>query len=172
VLDQVCQGPQLIIGSSMGVWITLLAALARTDRVKAIMGIAGAPDFTEDLMYNKATPEVLAHMQEHGVYHHQTRYEDEEPFPITMQLIEDGRKNLLLRDSIRLNMPMHLVHGFEDLDVPWETSLAIMEQVTSHDVTLQLIKEGDHRLASDKHMQMLIQELELFIARITNNHYA
>ncbi len=145
-LDALTEGPQILIGSSMGGWIMLLAALARPERVAGLVGIAAAPDFTEDLIWASAGPEVRATLEREGVYHDPSDYGDE-PYPITLRLIEEGRQHLLLRDRIALACPVRLIHGMRDADVPWETSLRLAEALESRDVEVTLVKDGDHRLS-------------------------
>lgn len=158
ILDQVTTGPQILIGSSMGGWIGLLAALARSERVKALIGIAAAPDFTEDLIWDKSSDAQKQELIDKGVVYEASDYGDE-PYIITKQLIEEGRQHLLLRDTIALQMPVRLLHGMQDNDVPWQRSVLLAEQLSSNDVQLTLIKDGDHRLARDQDLAMLRKTL-------------
>ena len=148
VMDGVMQGPLVLVGSSMGGWIMLLAALARPERVRGLVGIAAAPDFTEDLIWNAATPAQQAELADHGVHYEPSDYADE-PTPITLRLIEEGRAHLVLRAPLPISCPVHLIHGQKDPDVPWETSLRLAAHVASEDVTVELIKDGEHRLSRD-----------------------
>lgn len=154
VLDAI-QGPQILVGSSMGGWIMLLMALARPDRVAGLVGIAPAPDFTEDLMWPKFSEEVRTQIMETGRWDLPSPY-DEEPTPITKKLIEDGRHCLVLRQEIPLTCPVRLIHGLADPDVPWEVSLTIQQQIASSDVLLTFIKNGDHRLSDPVNLQRIV----------------
>ncbi len=154
VLDALTDGPQVLIGSSMGGWIMLLAALARRERVAALVGIAAAPDFTEDLMWHGLSPALRDQLARDGLYRQPSEYSDE-PYCITMKLIEDGRDHLLLRDGIALACPVRLIHGTADGDVPWETSLELMTALESGDVELLLVKGGDHRLSEPQDLARL-----------------
>ncbi len=145
-LDALTEGPQILVGSSMGGWIMLLAALARPERVCGLMGIAAAPDFTEDLMWARYPESVRETLTRDGVYREPSDYGDE-PYTITMKLIEEGRRNLLLRDSIAIHCPVRLVHGLADPDVPWQVSLTLAERLQATDVEVTLIKGGGHRLS-------------------------
>lgn len=151
VIDQITEGPQVLVGSSMGGWIMLLAALARPDRVAGLVGIASAPDFTEDLMWGRASEEVKDALRGAGVYYEPSQYENG-PVPITMNLIEEGRKHLLLGGPIALECPVVLLHGMMDEDVPWQTSLKIAECLVADDVVVTLIKDGGHRLSSERNL--------------------
>ena len=157
VIDRLTEGPLVLVGSSMGGWIALLAALARPDRVAALIGIAAAPDFTETLMWQAMSFEQRATLMRDGVLPRPSEYG--EPYPITRALIEDGRNRLLLHASIALDCPVRLLHGQDDPDVPWEMALRIAEQLTSQDVQVILVKDGDHRLSRPQDLALLRRTL-------------
>lgn len=159
VLDELTEGPQVLVGSSMGGWIMLLAALARPGRVHALVGIAAAPDFTEDLMWEVLDESMKESLARDGVYHEPNAY-GEEPYPITMRLIEEGRDHLLLRAPIPLHCPVRLIHGLEDPDVPWDQSLRLARALESPDVTLTLVKDAVHRLSEPRDIAWLIATVE------------
>lgn len=147
VLDRSVKGPALLVGSSLGGWLMLLATLARPEQVVGLVGIAAAPDFTEELMWAKATPEQRELLMKKGVLLVPSLYG--EPLPVTRRLIEDGRKHLLLHAPIPIRCPVHLLHGQEDPDVPWETALRLAARLESDAVTVELVKDGDHRLSCE-----------------------
>ncbi|SCA58234.1 2-hydroxymuconic semialdehyde hydrolase [Candidatus Terasakiella magnetica] len=165
VLDQLTQGPQILIGSSMGGWNMLLSALKRPDRIAGLLGIAAAPDFTEDLMMNDLSPEQHAIINEQGYVEIPSDYGDE-PYVISKAMLDDGRENLLLRRTIELDMPVRLIHGMEDPDVPWKTALRIQEMITSNDVEIQFVKKGDHRLSEDHDLDRLTRTLEALLQQV------
>ncbi|HEY0833668.1 MAG TPA: alpha/beta hydrolase [Azospirillum sp.] len=159
VLDDVTQGPQVLIGSSMGGWIMTLAALRRPERVAGLVGIASAPDFTEDLIWDALDPATRALMEREGEWRRPSAYFPE-PKPVTMTLVEEARAHLLLRgdpvrDPVRFGGPVRLLHGMADPDVPWQTSLRLAEALASHDVRVTLVKDGDHRLSRDQDIDLL-----------------
>ncbi len=153
-IAQLTDGPLVLVGSSMGGWIMLLTALAHKDRLAGMVGIAPAPDFTEELIWKTATPEQKRAIEEDGVWYQPSEY-SEEPTPFTRKLVEDGRRHLLLGGAIALDCPTRLIHGMRDPDVPWEHSLRIAENLTSPDVELLFIKDGDHRLSEPHDLDRL-----------------
>jgi pimeloyl-ACP methyl ester carboxylesterase len=149
ILDRVTEGPVLVIGSSMGGWIMLLVALARPERVAGLIGIAAAPDFTEDLLLAQATLEQRRELSERGHWLQPSAYGGD-PYPVTGRLLEEARAHLVLRGPIPIRCPVHLLHGQRDPDVPWQTALRLAERLESEDVTVELIKAGDHRLSAGR----------------------
>ncbi len=145
ILDRVTAGPQILVGSSMGGWMALLAARARPERVAALVGIAAAPDFTEDLMWASYPEAAREALRRDGVYYEPSQYG--EPYAITMRLIEEGRDHLVLRAPLVLPFPVRLIQGMKDPDVPWRTALRLAERIEGDDVEVTLVKSGDHRLS-------------------------
>lgn len=153
VIDRQSEGELLLVGSSMGGWLALLVALARPRRVIGLVGVAAAPDFTEDLMWAAATPPEQQALLSAGHVEVPSAYGP--PLRITRLLIEDGRRHLMLRDAIDLAVPVRLLHGQRDPDVPWETALRIAERLRGEDVRVMLIKDGDHRLSRPADLDLL-----------------
>jgi pimeloyl-ACP methyl ester carboxylesterase len=158
VLDHLSSGPQILVGSSMGGWIMLLAALARPARIAGLLGIAAAPDFTEDLMWAKFPPDVQEALARDGFYREPSDY-GEEPYSITKELIDEGRRHLLLRGPIAIGCPVRLLQGMADPDVPWQTALKLAERLDSGDVEVTLVKNGDHRLSEPQDLARLTRHL-------------
>jgi pimeloyl-ACP methyl ester carboxylesterase len=151
VLDALTEGPQIIIGSSMGGWIALLLAreLGKRGRSPASLSrlvlIAPAPDFTEVLMWNGFSPEVRKEIQTRGVWQRPSQYGA--PYPITRALIEEGRNHLLLGGAIDVGCPVRILQGAQDPDVPWRHAFALTHRLPADDVVLTMIQDGDHRLS-------------------------
>jgi pimeloyl-ACP methyl ester carboxylesterase len=162
VIDSLTTGPQILVGSSMGGWIMLLAALARPERTAALVGIAGAPDFTEELLWPRLTPAQREDITERGAVVLPSEH-DPAGYLYTSALIEDGRRHLLLRAPIALDMPVRLVHGMRDESVPWRLSLHVAERLAGRDVVVSLIKDGDHRLSRPADLARLAQTLDALI---------
>ena len=154
MLDTIAPGKNILVGSSMGGWIMLLAALARPDNVAGLVGIASAPDFTETLIWETSSEVQKKQLREEGVMHIPDCY-GQEPYPITMRLIEEGRKHLLLGDKIKLNMPVRLIHGMQDEDVPFQTSVKLAECLASSDVIVTLVKAGKHRMSEQQELEII-----------------
>ena len=162
-IDALTEGPLVLVGSSMGGWIALLTARARPDRVAGLVGIAAAPDFTEALMWQAMAPAERATLLHEGVLRVPSQYG--EPYAITRALIEDGRDHLLLGAPIAVTCPVRLLHGQRDPDVPWETALRITERVTSEDVRVTLVKDGDHRLSRPQDLTLLRETLSALLGQ-------
>ena len=153
LIDRLTDGPVLLVGSSMGGWIALLAALARPGRVMGLIGIAAAPDFTESLMWEAMMPPERETLQREGLLLAPSQYG--EPTPVTLKLIEEGRRHLLMQRPIPLRCPVRLLQGQRDPDVPWETALRLAERLEGQDVQVTLVKDGDHRLSRDQDLLLL-----------------
>lgn len=163
MIDRQTDGPLILVGSSMGGWIALLAALVCPGRVAALVGIAAAPDFTEALMWPAMTLEQRHALERDGVVHRPSQYG--EPTPITRALIEDGRARLVLTGRIQLDCPVRLLHGQNDPDVPWRMALRIAERVSSNDVQVILVKDGDHRLSRPQDLSLLCRTLAALLSQ-------
>jgi pimeloyl-ACP methyl ester carboxylesterase len=160
VLDELTEGPQVLIGSSMGGWMATLAAKARPERIAGLVLLAPAPDFTEELMWKNAPPEIKAAIQGQGVWQHEP--EDGDSYPITRALIEDGRANRVLGEALNLSVPVRILHGTADTSVPWQHGLRLLE-VYSGDVTFTLVQGADHRLSSDANLHLIERTVETLL---------
>ena len=156
VIDQLSQGPQLLVGSSMGGWIMLLAALLRPERIAGLIGIASAPDFTEDLIWGRLDDQTRVRFKRDGVWRRPSQY-SADPYPISYRLIEEARQHRLLHDTIALRCPLRLMHGLRDADVPWQTSQRLLERYVGEDARLTLFKDGEHRLSRTQDLALLDQ---------------
>ncbi len=165
VLEKLTEGPQILIGSSMGGWNMILSAMKRPERIGGLLGIAAAPDFTEDLMMEDLTHEQLHEIHDKGFIELPSDYGDD-PYVISKKLLDNGRENLVLRRRIPLDVPVRLIHGMEDTDVPWQTALRIQQMIDSKDVEIQFVKNGDHRLSEDHDLDRLCRTLEELLQKI------
>jgi len=162
VINNCTKAPVIIVGSSMGGWISLLVAL-RNNRVKGLISIANAADFTENLMWKKMTKKQQQKLMENGsikyrrwsLMHH-----------IGKKLIEDGRKNLLLKKKIPLSIPVFLLHGFLDDVVPIGNSIQLSKKLSTKNVTLILSKNSNHRMSSESDLSLLESSIERLLQQI------
>ena len=159
VLDELTTGPQVVVGSSMGGWISLLLALARAQRVHALALLAPAPDFTRAIWDDELSPAEREHLQQNGHIERPSEY-SEQPYLITRRLIEDGRRHLLLGAPIGIACPVRILHGMQDSDVPWQRSITLVERLQGDDVMLTLLKHGDHRLSNPDDLLRLTDALD------------
>jgi len=158
VFDALTDGQQVLVGSSLGGWIMLLLAAARPQRIKALIGVAAAPDATEDLMWAQFPPAVRQAIESDGAARIPSAY-SEQGYLITRKLIDDGRQHLIMRSAIPFDGPVRLLHGMRDDDVPWQRSLALADRLAATDVRITLIKDGDHRLSRDADLAVLMRTL-------------
>jgi len=162
VIDTLGNKPPVIVGSSMGGWITLLAMRERHRSgkapPKALVLIAPAVDFTEELMWN-AFPDSLKHkILEEGVYHQPSAYGD--PYPITKKFIEDGRNHLMFGAPIHPHAPVHILQGMKDPDVPVAHMQRLLDHMPEADVSVTYVKDGDHRLSRPEDLALLERVVE------------
>ena len=158
VLDELTTGPLVLVGSSMGGWIACLAAAVRAERIRALVLIAPAPDFTEKLMapgIDAAGREALAR---DGVWMRPSEYGD--PYPITAALLEDGARWSILPGPVPITAPVRILQGGADPDVPWRHALELAQALNGDDVVFTLIKDGDHRLSRPQDIARLLAALD------------
>ncbi|HET6970460.1 MAG TPA: alpha/beta hydrolase [Phenylobacterium sp.] len=159
VLDELTAGALVLVGSSMGGWIACLAALARPERIQAMVLVAPAPDFTEKLMAPEIPPDGRAALAADGVWLRPSEYS--EPYPITRELLEDGaRWSILGEAAIPIQVPVRVLQGADDPDVPWRHALELAQTLSSADVVFSLVKDGDHRLSRPQDLARLIAAVE------------
>ncbi len=162
-IDALTEGPQVLVGSSMGGWIALLVALTRPERVAGLVGIAAAPDFTEDLMWAEFDEAQRATLSAERILRLPSAYSDQ-PTVVTMDLIEDGRTHLLLRAPIPIPRPVRLLQGMRDPDVPYRHALTLADRLESDDVQIRLIKDGDHRLSTARDLAILAETVDALLS--------
>lgn len=156
VFERFCAGPQILIGSSMGGWMALLLAREikkRQETQQAVASLSGlvliapAPDFTEELMWKNFSPAVKKEIETKGLWLRPSDYGDGSPYPITRNLIEEGRNHLVLGSAIDLGCSIRILQGAKDPDVPWQHAFALTHRLPADDVVLTMIQDGDHRLS-------------------------
>lgn len=158
------KGPQILVGSSMGGWIALrmvqeLTKSDELDRVKALLLLAPAPDFTKELYQPKLTKEQKSDLQAQGYFEVPTPY-GPDPNIFTKNLFDDGEQNLVLSSKLELGVPVHIIQGMDDPDVPWQHAMRLVENLPSEDVVITLVKDGDHRLSRDQDIEKILTSVD------------
>lgn len=166
IINKVQNEKIILVGSSMGAWIAMLAAMKRD--IKAIVCISSAPDFTEELMWNKLTQQQKQLMEENNSYDFgDPDAECGHIYPININLIKDGRKHLLLGgEEIDIKCPVHLIHGSCDTDVPASISERVFKKINHGNVVLKLIKDGHHNLSREKDLAIIGNSITEILCRV------
>ena len=157
-VDALTEGPLVIVGSSMGGWQALLLAKARAERIKGMVTIAAAPDFTEDGYWANFTDAQKETLETVGQVELPSDYM--EPYIITKRMIEDGREQLVLRDALPLPFPVRFLQGTEDTAVTRETALRLLDHAEGDDLRLTLVKGADHRFSDEACLALIEQAVE------------
>ncbi len=152
-------GRQVLVGSSMGGWIALLVARAMPGRVAGLVGIAAAPDFTEDSVWAGMTGDERAVMSATGRIARASDY-GPEPYVFTRRLVEDGRQHLVLRSPLALAFPVRLLQGTADEDVTVSVALRLVDHATGPDIRLTLVKGADHRFSTPECLGLIGQAVD------------
>ncbi len=161
VINELTDGKQIIIGSSMGAWLMLLVALQLPEKVASLIGISSAPDFTENLIFNHLSNKQKNKLDNEGIINFSSQYDQNCTYQITKSLIEDGRKNLLLnKDTINILCPVRLLHGINDKSVPYHTSLDLAEKIKSPDIQVYLIKSAEHNMSDGCSIRVLFNTIK------------
>lgn len=159
VIEAVTEGPQILVGSSMGGWISLLTARAIPEKLAGLVTIAAAPDFTEDSMLSSFTEAQKAELESKGKVVLPSDYSPD-GYVITKRLIEDGRQNLVLRDPLRLPFPVRFLQGTADVDVLPDVALKLLDHAEGPDMRLTLVKDADHRFSTPDCLAMIEAAIE------------
>ena len=158
------QGPQILVGSSMGGWISLLIARAMPDYVAGLVTIAAAPDFTEEIWARFSEAERAA-LSEKGQVEQPSDYSDA-PYVITWRLIEEGRQRLVLRQPLALPFPVRCLQGTADVDVPPSVALRLLGHADAPDMRLTLVKGADHRFSTPDCLRLIEQSIMEMLQRL------
>jgi len=159
------EGPQVLVGSSMGGWLALLCAREMPDRVAGLVTVAAAPDFTEDGMWAEFDADQRRALTEAGRLELPSDYSDE-PYVITRRLIDDGREWLVLRSPLDLRVPVRFLQGTADADVPVSVALRLLDHVAGPDIRLTLVKEADHRFSTPDCLALIVTALDEVLDRV------
>ncbi len=164
VFEQYTDGPQILVGSSMGAWVALrmvqkLIERGEGDRLGGLLLLAPAPDFTHELMMPQLSEEHKHQLEDRGCMEEPSQYSDE-PNIFTRALFEDGEKNRVMKGLIETGCPVHIIQGMIDEDVPYTHALKLVNFLPAENVTITLVKDGDHRLSRDSDIELIIRSVE------------
>lgn len=162
MISALTEGPQILVGSSMGGWVSLLMCRRIAARVAGLVTIAAAPDFTEDSMWAGFDAEQRAELASKGQVALPSEYGD--PYIITQRLIEDGRNQLVLRDPLHLPFPTRFLMGTADEAVDLSVAYRLLEHATGDDIRLTVVKGADHRFSDPDCLTLMEQA----VAEVTN----
>ena len=166
VIDGLTEGPLVLVGSSMGGWLSLLAARARPERIAGLLLIAPAADFTRRLMRPSLPPAAVQALAASGRWVMPSAYPGP-PTILTQVLLDDGDQHCLLPGPIPFTGPVRILQGQNDPDVPWRHALETAEALSSADVRWVLIKDGDHRLSRPCDLALLVREARQLVAEVS-----
>tara|TARA_B110000003_G_scaffold59636_1_gene59741 strand:+ start:358 stop:1113 length:756 start_codon:yes stop_codon:yes gene_type:complete len=153
----------ILVGSSMGAWLSLKQFKYFKKQIKGFLGIGSAPEFLENLMWKKFTKKMKKETIKKGIYNlKHGNYE----YPITYQLIKDGRKNKVLNKKINLKINVTMIHGSKDEVVPVNYSKKVLKIFTKAKKKLVVIKNGDHSLSNKKRLKKINFELNEMVSNI------
>jgi pimeloyl-ACP methyl ester carboxylesterase len=160
------EGPQILVGSSLGGWLMLNVALARPARIAGLIGIAAAPDFTAELIWDSLDKTQQTQMQDTGQIALPNPYSDD-PVVYPMALVTDGKAHLHLQAPVNITAPVHLLHGMQDDEVPWQTATRLAEKLASENVQVSLVRNAGHRFSEPDQIALLGDALDGMLAKLS-----
>lgn len=170
MIDRHTEGPQILIGSSMGAWISLLvnrwlADRGDVDKIAGMILLAPAPDFTVELMEPELTADQKADLETKGYFEEPTPY-GPEPNRFTKKLFDDGRAHRVMAGPMDLFCPVHIIQGKEDPDVPWPHAQKLFELMSKDDASIAFVPDGDHRLSRPQDLDMIERAVAMMVERV------
>ncbi|TSK98461.1 Acyl-coenzyme A thioesterase 9, mitochondrial [Bagarius yarrelli] len=166
MLDEVAEGPQVLVGSSMGGWLMLLAAIARPEKIKALVGISTAADHFVTA-FNSLPLQTRKEFEEQGVWTIPTKNNEEGMYTVSMDLLKEAENHCLLQSPIPITCPVRLIHGMKDEQVPWHISMQVAERVLSNDVDIILRRHGQHRMVGKDDIKLMVYTVDDLIDKLT-----
>ncbi|XP_003219166.1 palmitoyl-protein thioesterase ABHD10, mitochondrial [Anolis carolinensis] len=166
ILDELTQGPQILVGSSLGGWLMLHAAIARPEKVAALVGVAVAADHLV-ATFQQLSVEVKKEIEEKGEWRMPTKHNEEGFYSVPYELIQEAENHCVLNSPLPIKCPVRLIHGLKDDDVPWQISMKIAECVVSGDVDIILRKGGGHRMKEKEDIKLIVYTVEDLIEQLS-----
>uniref|UniRef100_A0A8D0BC52 Palmitoyl-protein thioesterase ABHD10, mitochondrial n=1 Tax=Salvator merianae TaxID=96440 RepID=A0A8D0BC52_SALMN len=166
VLDELTEGPQILVGSSLGGWLMLHAAIARPEKVAALVGIAVAADHLV-ATFQQLPVEVKKEIEEKGEWKLPTKHNEEGFYSVPYELIQEAENHCVLSSPLPIKCPVRLIHGIKDEDVPWQISMKVAEHVVSADVDVILRKSGQHRMREKDDIKLIVYTVEDLIEQLS-----
>lgn len=159
VIDKLTTGPLILVGSSLGGWLMLLATLHRPKRIAKLIGISAAPDFTHELIPHELSDTQKIQLQQERVIYLPNPYSDDNPYIVSQDMLDEAEEHLLLKTPIDITCPVHLFHGLSDGEVPASFATRIADKLTSNDVTITLVKNATHGFSKPEHLEMVFKAI-------------
>ncbi|XP_078283075.1 palmitoyl-protein thioesterase ABHD10, mitochondrial-like isoform X1 [Rhinoraja longicauda] len=169
VLDNLTTGPQILVGSSLGGWLMLLASLARPKKVAGMVGLATAADCFVNCL-NQLSPEMRKEVEETGVWKLPSKYCAKGFYTVRHEFMKELEEHCVLGGGIPVACPVRLIHGMKDKLVPWHNSVRVAEQLASEDVNIILRKDADHRMSQPEDLKLLLSVVGDLMHRLTQAH--
>lgn len=166
VIDELAAGPQILVGSSLGGWLMLHAAIARPEKVVAVIGIATAADGLVT-QFKQLPIEVKKEIEERGVWTLPSKYSDEGIYNIQFSFIKEAEYHCLLHSPIPVKCPVRLLHGMKDDIIPWQTSIHVADRIISTDVDVILRKHSDHQMKEKADIQLIVYTIDDLIHKLS-----
>ncbi|XP_027724364.1 mycophenolic acid acyl-glucuronide esterase, mitochondrial isoform X1 [Vombatus ursinus] len=169
IIDDIAEGPQILVGSSMGAWLMLHAAIARPQKVAALVGIATAAD-SMVTQFNQLSVEAKKDIEVKGTWKVPTKYSDDGFYIFQYSFIKEASFHCLLHGPIPVTCPVRLLHGMKDEFIPWQTSMQIADHIISSDIDVILRKNGDHRMKEKEDIKLLVYTIDDLIDKLTTSN--
>ncbi|XP_070606255.1 palmitoyl-protein thioesterase ABHD10, mitochondrial [Erythrolamprus reginae] len=166
VLDELTEGPQILVGSSLGGWLMVHAAIARPEKIAALVGISVAADYIVST-FQQLPLEAKKEIEEKGEWKIPTKHTEEGFYYVPYELIQEAENHCVLSGPLPIKCPVRLIHGLKDEDIPWQISMKLAENIVSGDVDIILRKSGQHRMIEKDDIKVIVYTVEDLIEQLS-----